>query len=170
MRTTEARDDERRFREFAVAASPRLHHLAYAWSHDWHRAADLVQTTLERVYVRWRKVGIADEPFAYACTTMLHLMLSERRRPWWSREVTAAMPPDRPHPDVDLSARMDLADAVALLPARQRAVVLLRYLEDLPVAEVARALGCTEGTVKSQTHDAMVTLRRHLTASEEGVR
>lgn len=168
MRTTGGRDDEREFREFALAASPRLHHLAYAWSRDWHRSADLVQSTLERVYVRWRKAGRADEPFAYARSTMLHLMLSERRLAWWSREITEAVVPDRPGQDVDISSRIDLIDAVALLPPRQRLVVLLRYIEDLSVADVARQLGCSEGTVKSQAHDAMATLRQHLALSEEG--
>lgn len=168
MASGQGRDGDARFREFAAACAPRLHRLAYAWSRDWHRADDLVQETLERVYVRWRRVGDPDEPFAYARRTMLHLLLSEQRRMWRSREVTGGPVLEQIGPDVDHAGRMDMVDAVALLPPRQRVVVLLRYVEDLPVADVARLLSCSEGTVKSQAHAAMATLRHYLAPSDTG--
>jgi len=152
------------FDDFAQAAIPRLRRLAYAWCRDWHRADDLVQDTLERVYAAWPRVRRDDQPFAYARTTMLRRLISEQRRPWRRREVTGLTPGlhEATAPSTDAVTNLDLLSAIAALPPRQRAVILLRYVEDLGVEEVADLLHCSEGTVKSQTHHARAALRRHL--------
>ncbi|WP_432522718.1 RNA polymerase sigma factor [Kineococcus sp. SYSU DK006] len=164
---------EASFDVFAAAAIPRLRQLAYAWSRDWHRADDLVQDTLERVYAAWPRVRrndqVGEHPFAYARTTMLRHLISEQRRPWRRRESTGPHPgEDPPAPQLPpaeaTSLSLDLLAAIATLPVRQRAVVLLRYVEDLSVAEVAEALGISEGTVKSQAHHARTALAAHLGA------
>ncbi|WP_432570519.1 RNA polymerase sigma factor [Kineococcus sp. SYSU DK005] len=160
---------EASFDAFAAAAMPRLRQLAYAWSRDWHRADDLVQDTLERVYAPWPRVRRDGSPFAYARTTMLRHLISEQRRPWRRRESTGLhLDPDPPAPQAPpaqaTSLSLDLLAAIAALPVRQRAVVLLRYVEDLPVAEVAQALGISEGTVKSQASHARTALAAHLGA------
>ena len=168
---------EASFDAFADAAMPRLRQLAYAWSRDWHRADDLVQDTLERVYSAWPRVRRGDHPgespFAYARTTMLRHLISEQRRPWRRRETpglhvrgdTGEDPLTVPAPGAEadvVSLTLDLLDAIASLPPRQRAVVLLRYVEDLTVGEVAAALNISEGTVKSQAHHARSALQAHL--------
>lgn len=134
-----------------------------------HRADDVVQGALERVFAAWPRVRKDGNPFGYARTTMVRLLISEERRPWRRREVLAEPPDSAVHGDgSDAGLRLDLVEAMRSLPPRQRAVVLLRYVEDLPVSDVADALGCTEGTVKSQAHRAMATLRRHPSLSPEG--
>lgn len=90
---------------------------------------------------------------------MVRLLISEQRRPWWRREVLHDRLPEELAAPADHAGRLDLVTAVGLLPPRQRAVVLLRYVEDLPIREVAALLGCSEGTVKSQSHAAMNALR-----------
>ncbi|NIZ90316.1 RNA polymerase sigma factor [Kineococcus rubinsiae] len=162
---------EASFDAFAVAAMPRLRQLAFAWSRDWHRADDLVQDTFERVYAAWPRVRRDEHPFAYARTTMLRHLISEQRRPWRRRETTGLHlglhadedPPDPQTPTAEAtSLNLDLLTAIAALPARQRAVVLLRYVEDLTVSEVADTLNISEGTVKSQAHHARTALQAHL--------
>lgn len=166
--------DERAFEEFVVSALPRLRRLAFAWCRDWHRADDLVAGALERVYGSWTRLRREEDAFAYTRTTMVRLLVSEQRRPWWRREVLADQQPESAGPETDHEVRLDLVDAVGRLTPGQRAVVLLRFLEDLPVAEVARLLGVTDGTVKSQTHAALAALRRHWVdaenATERGAR
>ena len=157
-------EDEASFDAFATAAMPRLRRLAYAWCRDWHRGDDLVQDTLERVYAAWPRVRQDGEPFGYARTTMLRRLLSEERRPWRRREVggLVAGPGDPVARGGDPAVGLDLLDALAALPPRQRAVFLLRYVEDLDVADVAEVLRCSEGTVKSQAHHARAALRARL--------
>jgi len=148
------------FEEFVVASSPHLRRLAFAWCRDWHEADDLVQHTLEKMYRSWHRVR-AEDPFAYARTTLLRTLLAERRRARHRREVLVTGVPDRPGQAEETSDAV--MDALIDLPPRQRAVVLLRIVEDLSVAETARVLGVSPGTVKSQMHDAMTHLRARVT-------
>lgn len=148
------------FSAFAVAAMPGLRRLAYAWCRDGHRADDLVQAALEKVYAAWPRVRGTSDPFAYTRTTMVRVLISEQRRPWFRREVSTADPPDGGGAEDDVAGRLDLMELVHRLPPRQRLVLLLRFVEDLPVAEVALLMRCSQGTVKSQTSTAAATLRR----------
>lgn len=167
-------EDERAFEAFVASALPRLRRLAFAWCRDWHRADDLVAGALERVYGSWPRLRREQNAFAYTRTTMVRLLVSEQRRPWWRREVLGDEQDDPAGPETDHDTRLDLVEAVGRLTPGQRAVVLLRYLEDLPVADVARLLGVSEGTVKSQTHAALAALRRQWddaeTTTERGAR
>ena len=162
------KDDEAEFDAFAAAAIPRLRRLAYAWCRDWHRADDLLQSTLERVFARWQHVRRTEDAFAYARTTMVRLLISENRRSWFRREVTRDMMHEAPADVPDTDTRLDVMQAVGELPPGQRAIILLRYVEDLSVADVANLLGSSEGTVKSQTHVAMASLRRLLKSDDRG--
>jgi RNA polymerase sigma-70 factor (sigma-E family) len=154
------RDDEA-FVEFAEASRTRLRRTAYLMCGDWERASDIVQEALIRVYVVWprleRKGGLA----AYARRTVVNVAIDMSRKRS-STEVPGELPDgeDR-EPDLAraVSERQALLGALARLPQRQRACVVLRYFEDLPVGEVADLLGCTEGTVKSQTSRALASLR-----------
>jgi RNA polymerase sigma-70 factor (sigma-E family) len=154
------RDDEA-FVEFAEASRTRLRRTAYLMCGDWERASDIVQEALIRVYVAWprleRKGGLA----AYARRTVVNVAIDLSRKRS-STEVPGELP-DTAGREQDLarsvSERQALMDALARLPQRQRACVVLRYFEDLPVGEVAALLGCSEGTVKSQTSRALASLR-----------
>ena len=149
----------------ARAELPRLRRLAYAMCGDWHRADDLVQEALERVYAAWPRAHTATDPGAYLRTTLVRRMFSEARRPWRRREHSRDELPESSAGDHagGVVHRLDLAGALAGLTVKQRAVVVLRYLEDRPVDEVATILGIAAGTVKRQSHDALARLRRDLT-------
>ena len=148
------------FDAFAAACMPRLRRFALASCRDPHRADDLVQSALERVYAAWPRAGRSTDPYAYARTTLIRVLISEERRPWRRREVSTDQLPHPAEPEPDAARRLDVLALVRRLPARQRLVLLLRFVEDLPVAEVARLMGCSDGTVKSQTSAAAATLRR----------
>ena len=161
-------EHEESFRQFAEAAMPRLRRLAWASCRDGHRADDLVQSTLEKLYAAWPRVERVDDPFAYARTTLVRTLISEQRRHWWRAEQSS----DDPHRDgrapqvasqtAAVESRIVVWEALGRLPARQRQVLVLRYMEDLSVADVADLMRCSEGTVKSTTHDAVTALRRTL--------
>lgn len=166
------RSVEESFDDFAVFAIPRLRQVAHAWSRDRHRAEDAVQGTLERVFAAWPRVR-RGEAYGYARTTLVRLLISEERRAWRRHEVTSDDPgqherlgPDHPTADQRDDGAALLA-VLAELPPRQRAVVVLRYLEGLTVAETAQTLRCSEGTVKSQAHDARRVLRERLTSTPD---
>ena len=130
---------------------------------DRHRAEDLVQAAFAKVWRRWPKIAAGGNPEAYLRRTIATQELSWRRRRADSEWVSAT-PPDRPSGDI--TERVDGVDAawrlVAGLPRAQRAVLVLRYLEDWPDAAIARVLGCSEKTVRSNASRGLVQLRRTL--------
>jgi RNA polymerase sigma-70 factor (sigma-E family) len=143
--------------EYFRARAHWLRRIAFTLCGDWYAADDLVQSTFLQLYRRWRRIQPGSED-AYARRVLVNLFLTGRRRP--RREDSVAELPESAAPlRADSDDRVDLARALAGLPARQRAMVVLRYLEDLPIAEVAALLGVAEGTVKSQTSKAVRQLR-----------
>ncbi|MCR6486503.1 SigE family RNA polymerase sigma factor [Amycolatopsis sp. OK19-0408] len=145
------------FSEYFAARVQRFRRVAFAFSGDWHAAEDLVQAMFVQLYRRWRRVR-PDTVDAYARRILLNLFLARRRVS--VREYVTASPPDQESPPGrDTPARLDVERALAGLTPRQRAMVVLRFLEDLPVAEVASLLGVAEGTVKSQTARGVEALR-----------
>lgn len=150
---------------------PRLRRVAIGISRDPHAADDLVQTTMEKLYVVWPRVARTGSPYAYARTTLVRTLLAERRRLRWGREVVADdVDSESVDPSEATDARILVHDALAALTARQRACVVLRHLEGLSVAETATAIGCSEGTVKSTTSDALARMRTHLDDTTPSVR
>ena len=146
------------FAEFVTASWPSLYRTAYLLLGDRGLAEDLVQTALAKTYGAWPGVrDVATAP-AYARRTMVNTAASWFRRRSWRREHPTADVPDHA---VETSAedRPALLDALRQLSPRQRAVIVLRYYDDLSIADTAEALGCSAGTVKSQTSDALARLR-----------
>jgi RNA polymerase sigma-70 factor (sigma-E family) len=142
---------------------PWLRRLAYRLCGQWSAADDLVQECLVALYRHWRKASAAESVDAYVRTVLVHVYLAERERSWTRRvrpvaDVTG--PPATPLAGAD--HRVDLLGALTKLSRGQRAVLVLRYWEDLDVAQTAAALGCSTGTVKSQTSYAIAALRRLL--------
>ena len=149
------------FTELVHASWASLYRTAYLLVGERTLAEDLVQTALAKTYASWGKVRDVSAAPGYARTALVNTAASWFRRKSWRNERPTEVLPEHTHPvdRVDLSDRPALVDALARLAPRQRAVVVLRYYEDLTVSETARALGCSEGTVKSQTHDALSRLR-----------
>ena len=156
------REGEQGFREFVAARQRDLLRRAWLLTGDWAAAEDLVQSSLLRVWPRWARVSATGQEDAYVRKVMLNVYLSGRRRRW-TREAPTAELPERVSDEgyADVEARVILAQVVAALPRRQRAVIVLRFVEDLSESQTADALGCAQGTVKSQTSKALATLRRH---------
>jgi RNA polymerase sigma-70 factor (sigma-E family) len=126
---------------------------------DPHLAEDLVQQTLTKLYVAWPSFRNADNPDAYLRRTLTNALIDERRRLWWRRERPVAEIPDRAAPATGDLASDNIRAALAALPPKMRAALVFRYFYDLDVAETAAALGCSQGTVKSQTARALDKLR-----------
>jgi RNA polymerase sigma-70 factor (sigma-E family) len=156
------------FAELASVELPGLRRFAYALVGDWYRADDITQAALERMYVAWPRLRDVTDPGAYLRTVAARCAASESRRSWFRRERIVDVMPDQAIPDGATMAadRLDLAEALAGLTVKQRAIVVLRFVEDRPVADVANILGIAPGTVKRQSHDALVTLRQRLGADE----
>lgn len=146
------------FTEFVDASWPRLYRVAWLLLGDHGLAEDLVQTALARTYASWHQIRDTSAAGIYARTVLVNTATSWFRRRSWRRELPTEVLPEGARED-DATPRPDLARALAELPARQRAVVVLRFYEDLDVAECARVLGIAPGTVKSQTSHALSKLR-----------
>jgi len=152
-------DAEREFREFVRADTPNLMRAAYLLTGDPHHAQDLVQSTLANVALHWR--AAAEHPHAYARKSLYHQAVS-----WWRwrgrrpETLFAALPDASARDDDgDRDRRLVVRAALSRLTPKQRAVLVLRYFEDLPESETAALLGCSVGTVKSQTRHALSRLR-----------
>src|SRR5450432_759527 len=139
-----------------------LRRVAYLLSQDWDRADDLVQATITQLYVHWARARAADHIDAYARTILVREFLSERRSAWARRVNLDGRVPETPSRAIDHEALLDLRAALAAVPSRQRATLVLRFSCDLNVEQAARILGCSAGTVKSQTAKGLESLRRTL--------
>ncbi|MER5940762.1 SigE family RNA polymerase sigma factor [Streptomyces sp. NPDC001928] len=160
-----------RFREFVENRSSALLKTAVLLTGgDRHAAEDLLQNALIRAADRWHRI---DEPEAYVRCILYRQQISRWRLKWRRRELSVAEPPERgAGPDGVAAAelRLLMRGALARLTARQRTVLVLRYFEDLPEADVARILGCSVGTVRSTTHRSLARLRTlapELTAADQ---
>jgi RNA polymerase sigma-70 factor (sigma-E family) len=152
------RDDA--FREFVAARGRALMRTAYLLTGDSHLAEDLLQTALGKVASRWWRIQSKEAAEAYTRTALYREFVSWRRVRR-NHELPSARLPDEGGADFTERSirRITVQAALRRLPAKQRAVLVLRYYEDLDIGETARLLGCSPGTVKSQTHDALARLR-----------
>jgi RNA polymerase sigma-70 factor (sigma-E family) len=150
------------FTDFVTGQGRGLLRTAWLLTGDWASAEDLVQTTFTKAWRHWDRVGDTDDPAAYVRRIMLNCHLRTMRRRWNGERPTAELP-EVPGDDEQAASdvRTSLRTALAALPPRQRAVVVLRYFSDLTEAQTAAELGCSVGTVKSQASRAMATLRSH---------
>ncbi|WP_157018390.1 SigE family RNA polymerase sigma factor [Cryptosporangium arvum] len=158
--------DDEAYLEYVDRVLPSLRRVAYLLCQDWHRADDLVQGTLERVYRHWGKAGRAREPIAYARTVLVRVFLGEQRTGWARRVVLLDRPPELATPGPDVAERLLVEDALRALPPRQRAVLVLRFYCDLSVEQTAETLHCRPGTVKSQAARGLAKLREALTEND----
>ncbi|KOG40829.1 SigE family RNA polymerase sigma factor [Streptomyces resistomycificus] len=156
-------EQEAQFHEFVSARWSRLVRTAFLLTGDAHHAEDLTQTALAKAYRSWRRVSRSDNPEAYV-RRMLVSCNSDRFRKRRVAESLTAAPPEVARRDEAVSwadERSALLGALAGLPPKQRAVIVMRYWEDLSEAEVAETLGCSPGTVKSQASKGLAKLRTY---------
>lgn len=134
---------------------------AYLLCRNWHTADDLVSITIGKLYRHWPRVRSMDHVDAYVRGMLTNAWLDERRRPWRREKVTDELPErtDPALPQAALADREVLLDLLAQLPARRRAVVVLRFYCDLSVEQTAEVLGISTGTVKSQAARGLESLR-----------
>ena len=154
-----AEDRDTAYTEFVRARYTHLRRIAYASCGDWHRAEDLVQTALVKLYVAWPRVRREGSEEAYARTIIVRANIDESRRPW-RREQAGLDGRDRvAREPVPVEERSALFDALQQLPAMQRKTVLLRHWLGISVAETATELQISEGTVKSHTSRGLASLQ-----------
>jgi RNA polymerase sigma-70 factor (sigma-E family) len=154
---TGRRDEE--FTQYVTTRLGTLRRIAYLLCQDWQRADDLVQTAITRLYVHWDRAAAVEHTDAYARTILVREFLSEQRSGWSRFVQVGAALPDAAGLAPDTETSLDVRRALATLPPRQRATLVLRFYCDLSVDQTARLLGCSPGTVKSQAAKAMATLR-----------
>lgn len=153
-----SRSTDAEFEEFASAAATRLHRVAHLLCHTWHLAQDLPQTALAKCYVSWAKVRRADNRDAYIRKVLVRVFLDHQRRPSSAEITTSAQSADAPYRE-NHDLRMTLTDALAQLPAPQRAMVVLRFWEDQTIVQTAQVLGQSTVVVQRQTLRALERLR-----------
>ncbi|MDQ3306904.1 MAG: SigE family RNA polymerase sigma factor [Actinomycetota bacterium] len=156
--TTHGGEDPVGFASYVDARRSAWWRTAWLLTADAHKAEDLVQTALLKVWPRWDRVVAEGDPDAYVRRTIYTTYVSWWRRRWNAEDPTEQLPEPSPRAQ-ETEQRHDLAAALAQLPRGQRAVVVLRYFEDLTEVETARTLGCSVGSVKTQASRALVTLR-----------
>ncbi|MBG0829959.1 SigE family RNA polymerase sigma factor [Planomonospora sp. ID67723] len=153
--------DPEGFHEFVAARGLALSRTAFLLTGDHHTAADLLQEALTRTVTHWRRIAAGGDPEAYVRTVMLNQLRTWRR----PRRLTFFSAAEVPEPVAadgsgDSDRRVMLARALAVLSPRQRAVLYLRFYEDLPQEQIATRLNCSLGTVKRHLHDALARLRK----------
>ncbi|MFD9125395.1 SigE family RNA polymerase sigma factor [Kitasatospora sp. NPDC059571] len=155
-----ARSRDAEFTEYAMSRAGWLRKVAYLLCGDWDRADDLVQESITKLYVNWSRAGRVENRDGYARTVLVNTFLAEQRTSWWRRTRTGVTAPEEAAAWTDVDVSLDLRQALAALPPRQRAAVVLRYYCDLSVEQAADVLGCSAGNVKSQSSRGLDALRR----------
>jgi RNA polymerase sigma-70 factor (sigma-E family) len=152
------------FRAFYLARGTRLRGTAYLLCGDWHLAEDLVQATFTKLYLAWPRIYRYEHLDQYAHRTLLNTFFSERRRSWRREDPVHELPatPDTTAATGGTEDRLVLIGALADLPDRQRATLVLRFFEDMSVEQTADLLGISNGAVKTHTSRALATLRTRL--------
>jgi RNA polymerase sigma-70 factor (sigma-E family) len=162
-------EEEASYREYCASRVRALRRAAVVLSGDWHDAENLVQDTLIKVYVEWRRIRSMDDIDAYVKRMLINTFLDNRRRSRHMREAIAGdlpeAPLDSPYP---LEDQLEVRQALGTLETSQRAILLLRFYGDLSIEETAQVLRCSEGNVKSETARGLAALQRALTAGREG--
>jgi RNA polymerase sigma-70 factor (sigma-E family) len=168
--------DDDAFAEYFRSRRESVRRSAFLLCGDWHRADDLAQTAFVKLHRKWHTIRDPDAVDAYLRRTLVRAMIDDTRRPWRREEMVSAPPDPTPslfdtggHAEA-VSIRQTLVDALRHVPPRQRAVLVLRFLEGLDVAATAAAMGCREGTVKSQCAAGLATLRTLLGSALDDLR
>jgi RNA polymerase sigma-70 factor (sigma-E family) len=147
------------FADYVAARGQALHRTAFLLTGDWALAEDLLQTALARIYSRWDRI-VRDDPDAYVRKVLVNTWSSWWRRKWRGEVPTEAVVDTAGiDPYAEADRRRAVASALAALPPKQRATVVLRFHEDMTEAQAAEVLGVSIGTVKSQTAKALAKLR-----------
>ncbi|GGT04357.1 SigE family RNA polymerase sigma factor [Streptomyces chromofuscus] len=158
------------FRAFVVTRWPRMLRTAHLLTGQHHDAEDLVQAALAKAYVKWERVRRTEDPDAYVWRIMININVDRLRRMKVREWLTTRFPePEAPDHMEAFAERSAILDALARLPAKQRAVAVLRYLEDRSESEVARLLGTSVGTVRSHAARALKRLRELAESTEPAV-
>jgi RNA polymerase sigma-70 factor (sigma-E family) len=152
---------EQEYGDYVTARAAGLVRFAYLTCGDWHRAEDAVQTALTKLYLAWPRLSDRNTIDAYVHRIVVRVIIDERRLAWFRREQSTEALPERAAVDPAAAAGGKVAMLAALMkvPPRQRAVLVLRFWEDQSVEQVADTLGCSAGTVKSQSTRGLRTLR-----------
>jgi RNA polymerase sigma-70 factor (sigma-E family) len=165
--------DEQEFADYFATRLDAVRRTAYMLCGDWHRADDLAQTAFVALHRHWSKVRDKGALDAYVRKTLVRASIDASRRPWRRERAVDALPETAaPGPTFanSVATRDALLGGLRQVPTRQRAVLVLRFLEGLDVTDTATALGCSEGTVKSQTARGLETLRSALGAELDDLR
>ncbi|GAA1640355.1 SigE family RNA polymerase sigma factor [Actinoplanes couchii] len=161
--------DSERDRQFAAFVAEKRGHMLHTarllTAGDNHLAEDLVQTALTKLFVSWAAFRRADSPNAYLKRALFNALTDERRRIWRRFERPVAEVPEGSAAAVTPETDPELARALEQLPPRMRAAVVFRFVLDMDIADTAVALGCSPGTVKSQTARALEKLRAALSST-----
>lgn len=156
---------DRDTQEYVDYVSTRLaqwHRAAYLLCGDEHRADDLVQTTVTKLYVHWARARAADKIDSYVHRMLVRTFIDERRLAWSKVWLMSATPERGTAGDSSVEDRDLVMRALAELPKGQRTVLVMRFLCDMPVEEVAAAMRCSAGNVKAQTFRGLAVLRERL--------
>jgi RNA polymerase sigma-70 factor (sigma-E family) len=160
-------EDEGRYVGYVSTRLPWLRKVAFLLCQDWHRADDVAQAAITKLYVHWRTASKANNLDGYVRTILVREYLSNQRTAWASRvDLSGGSVADFAVPDGDVTTRLAVRTALADVAPRQRAALVLRYYCDLSVDETAEVLNCSPGTVKSQTARGLESLRRALASRQ----
>jgi RNA polymerase sigma-70 factor (sigma-E family) len=155
-------DRDADFAEYFAARSDAMRRSAFLLCGDWHRAEDLTQTAFTKLYLAWHRISRHEVLDAYVRRMLIRTFLDERRLSWWRRVRVTDAPIESATPERDPDNRIAVLAALSTVPPRQRAVLILRYWEDLSIEDTAELLECSAGTVKSQAARGLQTLREQL--------